>query len=109
MGGKNTFLKAFIKNPRQVGALNQTSPFVAKEITASIDFEKARCLVELGSGTGNITRKIVRKMHPECVLFCFEIDPNLARELSKKYQRSTSENNIGKRPESGKALRRVRL
>ena len=83
MGGKNTFLKAFLKNPRQVGALNQTSSFVAKEITKSIDFEKARCLVEFGAGTGNITRKIVKKMHPECVLFCFEIDPSLAKAMEK--------------------------
>ncbi len=86
MGGKNTFLKAFLKNPRQVGALNQTSPFVAKEISKSIDFEKARCIVELGAGTGNITKKIVKKMHPKCVLFCFEINPDLAAEIGKKIQ-----------------------
>jgi len=83
MKNKNLFLKAFFKNPRQVGALNQTSNFVAKEIINSIDFEKARCLVELGAGMGNITRKIARKMHPECILFCFEIDPDLAKQLAK--------------------------
>lgn len=86
MGGNNVFLKAFLKNPRQVGALNQTSDFVAKEIVNSIDFKKARCLVELGAGMGNITRKIVRKMHPECVLFCFEVDPNLAKQLTDNIQ-----------------------
>jgi phospholipid N-methyltransferase len=83
MKNKNLFLKAFLKNPRQVGALNQTSDFVAKEIVSSIDFKKARCLVELGAGMGNITEKIIKKMHPECVLFCFEIDPALARQLAK--------------------------
>ncbi len=99
---KNLFLKAFIENPRQVGALNQTSAFVAKEIINSIDFEKARCLVELGAGMGNITKKIVKKMHPECVLFCFEINPNLAKQLSQnvKDQRvkiiSDSAENLGK-------------
>ena len=102
MKNKNLFLKAFFKNPRQVGALNQTSNFVAKEIMSSIDFEKARCLVELGAGMGNITKKITKKMHPECILFCFEIDPNLAKHLAKNIQDqrvkiiSDSAENIGK-------------
>ena len=102
MKNKNLFLRAFFKNPRQVGALNQTSNFVAKEIINSIDFGKARCLVELGAGMGNITRKIVRKMHPECVLFCFEIDSNLAKQLARNIQDprvkiiSDSAENMGK-------------
>lgn len=83
MKNKNLFFKAFLKNPRQVGALNQTSNFVVKEIINSIDFEKARCLVELGAGMGNITQKIAKKMHPECILLCFEIDPNLAGQIAK--------------------------
>jgi len=66
-----------------VGALNQTSSFVAREIVNSIDFEKARCLVELGAGMGNITKKIIKKMHPECILLCFEIDPVLAGQIAK--------------------------
>ncbi|HBB36467.1 MAG: putative phospholipid N-methyltransferase [Candidatus Moranbacteria bacterium GW2011_GWC1_45_18] len=102
MKNNNLFFKAFIKNPRQVGALKQTSNFVIKEIVKSIDFEKARCLVELGGGMGNITKKIINKMHPECILFCFEIDPILAKHLAEKIQDnrvriiSDSAENIGK-------------
>lgn len=102
MRNKNLFLKAFLKNPRQVGALNQTSNFVAREIVKSIDFEKARCLVELGAGMGNITSRITKKMHPECILLCFEIDPVLAGQIVKNIQDprvkviSDSAENLGK-------------
>lgn len=102
MKNKNLFLKAFLKNPRQVGALNQTSTFVAKEIIDSIDFEKTRCLIELGAGMGNITRKIVKKINPDCTLLCFEIDPKLAEQLANNIRDSRvriisdSAENIGK-------------
>jgi phospholipid N-methyltransferase len=86
MGGKNVFLKAFLKNPRQIGAVAQTSSFVAQEVTKSIDFSRAKCLVELGSGMGNMTKKILEKMSPDCVLFCFEIDKKLVARLSQNIQ-----------------------
>ena len=77
------FFKAFLRNPRQVGALAQTSPSVAKEIAKYIDFQNAKCIVELGSGMGNITQKIVAKMPADCTLFCFEIDAHLCKQLQK--------------------------
>ncbi|MCX6766318.1 MAG: methyltransferase domain-containing protein [Candidatus Moranbacteria bacterium] len=86
MGGENVFLKAFFENPRQIGAVTQTSSFVAREMTKSINFSAARCLVEFGSGTGNMTEKILEKMSPDCVLFCFEIDKKLAARLSQNIQ-----------------------
>jgi len=88
MGGKNVFLKAFLRNPRQIGALAQTSSFVANEVTKSINFAEAKCLVELGSGMGNMTKKIMEKMSPDCVLFCFEIDKKLAAKLSQNIRDS---------------------
>lgn len=78
------FLQAMLKNPRRVGAIAQTSPHVAKEIISAIDFKKSRVLVELGSGPGNITKKILEKMSGDSVLFCFEVDKNLAANLRKE-------------------------
>ena len=88
MGGKNVFLKAFFKNPRQIGAVAQTSSFVADEMTRSINFSKAKCLVEFGSGMGNMTEKILEKMSPGCILLCFEVDKTLAAKLSQNIQDS---------------------
>jgi phospholipid N-methyltransferase len=88
MKNKHTLFKSFLENPRQIGAVAQTSSFVAFEVTKSINFAKAKCLVELGSGMGNMTKKILEKMSPDCLLFCFEIDKRLVAKLSQNIQDS---------------------
>jgi phospholipid N-methyltransferase len=81
MPSKNTFLKAFLKNPRRTGSIIQSSPILADKMLEKIDFRNAKCIVELGSGSGIITKKILKKMRPDCVLLCFEIEKNLAKKL----------------------------
>ena len=76
-----TFLKAFIRNWRAVGSPLQSSGHVARNICASIDFEKARTIVEIGAGLGRITREILRAMHPHARLIVFETDADLCRRL----------------------------
>ena len=89
MGGKNVFLKAFFKNPRQIGAVAQTSSFVADEMTRSINFSKAKCLVEFGSGMGNMTEKILEKMCDHRISLYTAVlgvyHPPPVPSLSKKY------------------------
>ena len=48
-----------------------------------IDFEKAKVIVELGSGLGCFTGKILEMMREDAKLFIFEINPDFCRELSK--------------------------
>jgi phospholipid N-methyltransferase len=43
---------------------------------------QARCVVELGAGTGPYTREIVRRLGPDARLLAFELDPALARQLA---------------------------
>lgn len=81
MQNKNTFLKAFLKNPLRTGSIIQSSPILADKMLEKIDFQNARCIVELGSGSGIITKKILKKMRKDCVLLCFEIEKNLANKL----------------------------
>jgi phospholipid N-methyltransferase len=81
MQNKNTFLKAFLKNPLRTGSIVQSSPILADKMLEKIDFQNARCIVELGSGSGVITKKILKKMQQNCVLLCFEIEKTLADKL----------------------------
>lgn len=83
MGGKNVFLKSFLKNPLRTGSIVQSSPILAEKMLEKIDFQNAKCIVELGGGTGIVTKKILKKMHKDCVLLCFEIEPALADKLQK--------------------------
>jgi len=43
---------------------------------------QARCVVELGAGTGPYTREIVRRLRPDARLLVFELDPALAERLA---------------------------
>lgn len=50
-------------------------------MVASIDFSRARCIVELGGGTGCITRALLKRMRPDARLIAFELNPTFAQML----------------------------
>src|SRR5262245_18440292 len=71
------FFKVFLKNCKQVGWPLQTSHESARRVCETIDFKKARRIVEVGSGSGNITKELLKHLHPEAELIAFEIDRDL--------------------------------
>lgn len=75
------FVKAFFKHPRQVGSIVESSAYMARALMAPVDFAVATTLVELGSGTGSVTKHIVQRMRQDARLFVFEIDPALVARL----------------------------
>lgn len=80
---KVNFLKTFLKNPMQIGAILPSSQFLAREILKSAKIQKAKFIIELGSGTGVVTRHILKSMPHDCALLAFEIENNLAKYLQK--------------------------
>jgi phospholipid N-methyltransferase len=46
---------------------------------------EARCVVELGAGTGPYTGEILERLGPQGRLLAFEIDPELARGLAERF------------------------
>ena len=78
------FFKAWLKHPLRVGTFTQSSRFLAESLVKPINFHKAKCIVELGSGTGNVTKKIIEKMAPDCLLFCLEIDTRLVNRMKRQ-------------------------
>ena len=80
-GTRSRFLRSFLKSPRQVGAVLPTSRRAVRDTLSMAPVERARCLVELGAGTGVYTREILARMGPEARLLAFEIDPELASGL----------------------------
>lgn len=55
------FIKQYIKNPKFVGAIAPSSKKLAAAMMQPIDFEKAKCIVEFGPGTGVFTEEIMRR------------------------------------------------
>lgn len=73
----------YIKNIRTTGAVYESSRYVSRNITNEINIHKAQTVIELGAGSGNITESILLKLHPDSVLYCFEIEPQFYAHLEK--------------------------
>lgn len=80
---KNNFLLESLRNFKSVGAVAVCSPFVAKKMTKPVDFSRAMLIVELGGGTGAITKDILARMRPDAELVVFEINPYFAERLMR--------------------------
>ena len=71
-----------IKSFKTSGTITPSSKVLIRALLAPIDFESARCIIELGPGTGCVTRAILERMHPDCVLICFEVNSDFVEQLS---------------------------
>ena len=80
------FLKAFIANPRQVGAILPTSRWAVRDMLDLGDVPNAKLVVELGAGTGVQTGELLARLGPEAELVAVEIDPGLAELLAGRYR-----------------------
>ncbi|MET0137328.1 MAG: methyltransferase domain-containing protein [Sphingobium sp.] len=74
------FLKAWVRQPRQTASIMPSSPWLGRLMAAQIDPEGGPVL-ELGGGTGALTRQILATGLPRERLEVVEINQQLAREL----------------------------
>jgi phospholipid N-methyltransferase len=96
MGGRRSerlrertrFLRSFVRSPRKVGAVLPTSRRAVRATLDLVALEDARCIVEMGAGTGPYTREIVKRLHRDARFIAFEIDPELAAGLERDYRDS---------------------
>jgi phospholipid N-methyltransferase len=75
------FFRAFLKNWKEVGWPFQTSRDATKRICGAINFQQARRVVEIGAGTGNVTREVLKYLAPDGELIVFEVNSKLCRYL----------------------------
>ena len=73
--GPYRFIKQFVSNPRSTGAIYPSSERLCELVTDVAEIREARTLIELGSGTGVFTEKVLEKKDPEAVFFAIEINP----------------------------------
>jgi len=69
-----------IANIRTSGTIIRSSPYLISRLLRSIDFESARTVVQLGIGTGCITRELLRRLHPEARLISIEVNEVFVRD-----------------------------
>ncbi len=78
------FLRSFIANPRQVGAVLPTSRRAVQDMLDLAEVQQARLVVELGAGTGVYTAALLDRLGPDAELIAFEINAGLAAGLQSK-------------------------
>lgn len=63
-----------IKHLKTSGTIIRSSPFLINRLLRAIDFDRALTVVQLGVGTGCITRTLLARMRPEARLVAVELN-----------------------------------
>ncbi|HEU4988224.1 MAG TPA: methyltransferase domain-containing protein [Gemmatimonadaceae bacterium] len=63
-----------------------SSRHLVDRLLAGIDFVDARAIVELGVGTGCVTREILRRMRPDARLISLEINPEFVALARRRFR-----------------------
>lgn len=76
-----SFLKAWLKNPRSIGAVTPSSQYLAKNIITQIDRCNDGMILELGPGTGVFTRAMIQSGIPAKKIITIEREARFAKAL----------------------------
>jgi phospholipid N-methyltransferase len=79
------FLQAFLKNPAKVGAITPSSPELAQKMLKGIEPREDNIILELGVGTGAITKYLQDILPDEKSYLGIELDRSMVRTLRKNY------------------------
>ena len=79
------FLASWLRSPLQVGALVPSSDALARCMAAQIDPKKPGLVVELGPGTGTVTRALLARGLPPAALVIVERDANFCHLLRNRF------------------------
>ena len=79
------FLQAFLKNPLKVGAIAPSSPELAAKMLEGIEPNEKNIVLELGVGTGAITKFLEKKIPNKDSYLGIELDRELIKMLKLKY------------------------
>jgi phosphatidylethanolamine/phosphatidyl-N-methylethanolamine N-methyltransferase len=79
------FFGRWIKAPHRIGALAPSSRYLGQAMARQIDIRQARLVVELGGGTGSITRALLAAGLPPEKLIVVERDERLHRLLAERF------------------------
>jgi phosphatidylethanolamine/phosphatidyl-N-methylethanolamine N-methyltransferase len=85
MSDHSLFLGKFLRQGTAIASLAPSSRWLSQTTVRNIPWPTARVIVELGAGTGPITRVLAEKARPECRVVVLERDPDFARLLHQRF------------------------
>ena len=84
-----SIIEQFLHSAKYTGAVAASSRYLAKKMVKRADLGSAKVIVELGPGTGAITKYILKSKPAKARLITFEINPEFVIALRKKYRKAT--------------------
>lgn len=85
---RRLFLRRWLAHPLRVAALFPSSPALAELVAEHLPDPGQRFVVEVGAGTGAVTRALLRRV-PEDRLILVELDEELCQWLKNRFPRAT--------------------
>jgi phosphatidylethanolamine/phosphatidyl-N-methylethanolamine N-methyltransferase len=82
---RRDFLREVIRNPRSTGAVAPSSKQLLQEVMKHARLAAARCVVELGPGTGAFTGAIRESLSPGARYVAVELNPKFAERLRAEH------------------------
>lgn len=76
------FFRGFLRKPEVVGSVIPSSRFLERRIVEMAELATARCVVELGPGTGGTTRALLRAMPGDGRLLAIELEQDFVELLA---------------------------
>lgn len=81
VGSALFFFRQFLASPKSVGSIIPTSQAAINSMLDPVDWDRCRCFVEYGPGTGVFTRSILERAHPDLRLIAIDPNPIFIRHL----------------------------
>ena len=79
------FLKKFLNSPASIGSIVPSSPVLVASMMAPVAWQQTRVIVELGAGTGVVTRAINTRRTEDSVFVSFEKDEQMHQDLRRRF------------------------
>jgi phosphatidylethanolamine/phosphatidyl-N-methylethanolamine N-methyltransferase len=79
------FFGKFLRHGTKIASLAPSSRWLSKATVGNVDWDRARVIVELGAGTGPITRAIADRVRPETKVLVLERDADFAAILRERF------------------------
>jgi phosphatidylethanolamine/phosphatidyl-N-methylethanolamine N-methyltransferase len=79
------FIKQWIENPRLIGAVSPSGPALAKTMAGFVDLSREGLVVELGPGTGPVTKALLARGVPAERLVLVEYEQRFCKLLSERF------------------------
>jgi phospholipid N-methyltransferase len=77
------FASNFLLHPSMLGSIIPSSRFLVDQVLESVDWGRARVIVEYGPGVGTFTGEILRRMRSDAQLMAIETNRDFVRFLQR--------------------------